>query len=118
MTPSEESASARILAALAAYGIDSIEEAVRRCVLDTVFIEPPSRYLLVEERLGSSSLRKAQPCYLTTHESPQDAAVYHSGQEDDQWLACYLLDLETGQRYNAEPSVVFIPVPTQEGVGT
>lgn len=61
------------------------------------------RWLLVETnaRGGSPSV------YYTLHESPPAAGEYHLNQEyPDDWTAEILIDLETGRRFNPEPTTV------------
>lgn len=50
-----------------------------------------ARWLLIERSVHDGSL------YLTTHDSPQDAAAYHESQEcPDYWDVDALIDLDTG----------------------
>jgi hypothetical protein len=64
--------------------------------------EPEHRFLLVE-RTHYDGLH-----YLTTHETPEDAADYHDGQEyPDDWSIVELIDLDTGRTFDAEPHTRF-----------
>lgn len=61
------------------------------------------RWLLVEAnaRGGSPSV------YYTLHHSPDDAADYHLNQEyPDDWTVEALINLETGTRFDPEPTTV------------
>jgi hypothetical protein len=96
------------MAALKEFGIDDLDQASRRCTTTESGAESMQRYLLVEENVGSAKVE--QPCYLSTHDSPQEAATYAAGQEyPEDWAVRYLLDLDTGERFSAEVSITFIP---------
>lgn len=101
----------RFIEALKEYGIASLRTAYDRYVTETDELEM-DRYLLVEGNVGPAA--DEQPCYLTTHKSPQDAATYHLGQEHAQgWCVEYLLDLDTGQCYEVEKTITFTAVPQE-----
>lgn len=55
---------------------------------------PPQRFVLVE-RDGSGP-------FLTLHDTPDDAAAYHTTQEDAGWVIEKLIDLDTGAELTAE----------------
>jgi hypothetical protein len=61
-----------------------------------------SRFALIESSIHDSSL------YVTTHDTRQDAADYHDGQEcPDYWRILSLVCLDTGCEYDAESSTKF-----------
>lgn len=56
--------------------------------------EPIDRFVLVEASISGNPER-----YITTHESPEDAAAYHDGQDHpEEWAIEVLVDLDTGAR--------------------
>lgn len=72
-----------------------------------------SRYLLVEEN------RTLKGFWLSSHDSPETAADYHDSQERvANWPVLVLVDLRTGDRYQAVPSTSWLQVdPDEEGDG-
>lgn len=70
--------------------------------------DSPERFLLVEQNVGRAAYMQSH--YLTTHDTLEDAGLYHAGQEyAEDWMILYALDLETGVRHEAAMRVVWTP---------
>lgn len=68
--------------------------------------DPPKQYLLVEKNHGRAAY--AQSHFLTTHDSLDQAAAYHLGQEyREDWQIVFAVDLDTDARLTAvEPETL------------
>mgnify|MGYP001588867352 FL=1 len=63
-------------------------------IYDMELADPNERFLLVETSKYDGTL------YLSTHDSPSDAAAYHDGgEEPEDWPGDRLIDLDTGEVY-------------------
>jgi hypothetical protein len=61
------------------------------------------QYVLIENGLF-------EPIWVTCHHTPADAAAYHLGQEYlEDWNVHSLIDLDTGQRFDATHSLTWEP---------
>jgi hypothetical protein len=69
-------------------------------------IDEPRQYLLVEKNHGRAAY--AQSHFLTTHDSLDEAAAYHLGQEyREDWQIVFAVDLDTDARLTAvEPETL------------
>lgn len=68
-------------------------------------LDRDKRYLLVENNRRNSGY------WLSSHDSPEAAAYYHDGQEHPaDWTVVVLLDLHTGDRYQAVPSTSWLQI--------
>lgn len=65
--------------------------------------EAPKRYALIEVNVAGST----PPYWITTHDTPSDAAAYSIYQEyASDWGIVSLIDLQTGDRVQATAAIV------------
>lgn len=69
-------------------------------------LDNPSRYLLVEENVGSA--KDEQSHWFSTFDTLEEAGAYHASQEFRQdWEIQFAVDLDTGTRHEPELKIVW-----------